>query len=71
VRFQPYDGVLVAAPYLAVAILLALFAPNTRSLAERFRPALGWSLAGAALFCLSILFLLSQAAPSEFLYFDF
>jgi D-alanyl-lipoteichoic acid acyltransferase DltB (MBOAT superfamily) len=71
VRFDRYDGVWATLPYLAVAIATALFAPNARWWAERFRPTIGWAFAGALLFSLSIAYLMSQAAPAEFLYFDF
>ena len=70
--FNRYDaGLHRALPYLIVAATVALFAPNTARLSERFRPRPLWALWGALMFALSMLFILGRVEPPEFLYFDF
>jgi D-alanyl-lipoteichoic acid acyltransferase DltB (MBOAT superfamily) len=61
-------------PYLALAAGIALLGPSSASLAGRFtrRGAMSpWGWWGALLMGLSVLFMLGQITPPEFLYFDF
>jgi D-alanyl-lipoteichoic acid acyltransferase DltB (MBOAT superfamily) len=70
--FDPWDRpAMLAMLYLAIACALVLLAPNTRQWSERFRPTPRWSLFGATLFALGIVYVLARKAPPEFLYFDF
>jgi D-alanyl-lipoteichoic acid acyltransferase DltB (MBOAT superfamily) len=71
-RFIPWDRPIYRAlPYLVVATLIALFAPNTSQLSGRFGRSIGWTLWGAILLMVSMLYMLGQVTPPEFLYFDF
>lgn len=58
-------------PFIAVASALVLLAPNTRQLADRFRPTPLWIAFGAAAMILAMLHVLANLKPPEFLYFDF
>ncbi|MEN9572248.1 MAG: hypothetical protein RL514_103 [Verrucomicrobiota bacterium] len=57
--------------YLLLGILLVLFCPNTRRLAETFRPN-GWRTAWTSgLLALAVVYELARGADPTFLYFDF
>lgn len=64
-------GFNLALVYLVIAAGVAFVAPNTSQLASRFKPSLGWSLFGAALLAISMVLVLGQLKPPEFLYFEF
>jgi D-alanyl-lipoteichoic acid acyltransferase DltB (MBOAT superfamily) len=67
-----FDGGLVTAlPYMLIAILLSLIAPNTWQLSKRFRPNLIWAMATGALMCVSMVFILGKVHAPEFLYYEF
>jgi alginate O-acetyltransferase complex protein AlgI len=68
-RWEP--AMITALPYLLIALLLALFTPNTRRLTEKFEPRLGWSMATGSLLMVSLLYILGRIAAPEFLYYDF
>jgi D-alanyl-lipoteichoic acid acyltransferase DltB (MBOAT superfamily) len=58
--------------YVLLGLAIILVFPNAKSLAARFRPSLGWAACTAALFTLSMVFLLGNEQPQpEFLYFNF
>ena len=63
------DGwLLVAVPYLVVAVGIAFAFPNTRELAGRFRPTIPWTIGTGALMGLSVAVVLGTLKPPEFLY---
>jgi alginate O-acetyltransferase complex protein AlgI len=67
-----YDSTIITAlPYLLLAILIALFLPNSKQLSEKFKPSLPWTLGAGALMSLSMMFILGKVAPPEFLYYQF
>jgi alginate O-acetyltransferase complex protein AlgI len=64
-------GLYRALPYLLLAVLISRLAPNSAELAERFTRGRWLRLWGAMMLALSMLYVLGQVKPPEFLYFDF
>lgn len=70
--FDEWDwGLYRALPYLFIATLIVRLAPNTAELSERFGRSKWLPLWGAFLLALSMLYVLGQVKPPEFLYFEF
>jgi D-alanyl-lipoteichoic acid acyltransferase DltB (MBOAT superfamily) len=65
---QADRGLLRAAPYLLLATLIALVAPNTKDLSGRFKPTAAWALCTGGLLALSMLYVLGTVSAPEFLY---
>lgn len=65
------DGLYRVLPYLVVATLISRFAPSSAELSSRFGRSSWWCAWGAVLLAVSMVYVLGQVKPPEFLYFDF